>query len=95
MPTSIRYNVQKLKRARLKLGWDQTKTAYLAKLSVASVNRMERGRTYKPATVKAVSDVIADALGIDRDVMMDSLLPNRDKEPTRDNKEMETVTAGE
>lgn len=54
----MRYDIKKLKRARLVLGWDQTTVAYKAGVSVATVNRMERHRTYSPETIRKIAGAL-------------------------------------
>lgn len=54
----MRYDTQKLKAARLRLGWGQTQVAYLAKLSVAAVNRAERGKSQRPDTITKIAHVL-------------------------------------
>ena len=53
-----RYNTAKIKAARLRLGWNQTKLAYKAGLSVATVSYIEGGKRASPVSVGKVARVL-------------------------------------
>lgn len=63
----IRYNTDKIKRARMERGWNQTELAFRSKmrvngklrpLSVTTVSLLESGKRSTPKAMKAMCDAL-------------------------------------
>lgn len=54
----IKAKAEALRTFRIERGWDMTRLAQEAKVTQATISRMERGSSISPSTAKKVADAL-------------------------------------
>ena len=54
----IKAKAEALRAFRIERGWDMTKRAHEAKVTQATISRVERGNSTSPSTAKKVADAL-------------------------------------
>lgn len=54
----IKAKAEALRASRIERGWDMTELAHEAKVTQATISRVERGNSTSPSTAKKVADAL-------------------------------------